>query len=294
MNNVRKKRHRKSFAAYRKPRTVGSSIYRFGRLAVTAFLWFLVFAAIWACASVMYPNSTKIYASSSAETTKIIQDDSVFLDALMLEDINVYAAMTPEDTDIIQAKANALVRTYQVAWEKELAPELSPTDEETTIPELNSSSGLAEEEDDVLCAAHEPVKPFDVPLSVSLQNYICELADEYEIPAALIIAVINYESNFDSNAISETNDYGLMQINEINFDWLQEELGTIDFLDPFENVEAGIYLLSEFYHKYPESIHLALMAYNMGEAGAQQEWRCGIYSTTYSRDIVELYASYEN
>ena len=169
------------------------------------------------------------------------------------------------------------------------AAAVSEESEEPTEVETVSESEEVEE----TVSESDPASIFDVPLSAELQNYIIRLADEYEIPAALIIAVIDQESQFDSSSISATNDYGLMQINEINFEWLNDHFDRqIDFLDPYENVEAGVYMLSELYHKYSDSIHLPLMAYNMGEGGARRQWESGVYSSEYSRAVVELYEFY--
>ena len=165
----------------------------------------------------------------------------------------------------------------------------SEESDELTEAEIVSES----EEVEKTVSESDTASTFDIPFSADLQGYIVSLAEEYEIPAALIIAVIDQESQFDSSSISATNDYGLMQINEINFEWLNDYFGRkIDFLDPYENVEAGIYMLSELYHKYPDSIHLPLMAYNMGEGGARRQWESGVYSSDYSRAVVELYEFY--
>lgn len=169
------------------------------------------------------------------------------------------------------------------------AAAVSEESEEPTEAEIVSES----EEGEETVSESDTASTFDIPLSADLQGYIVSLAEEYEIPAALIIAVIDQESQFDSSSISATNDYGLMQINEINFEWLNDHFDRqIDFLDPYENVEAGIYMLSELYHKYPDSIHLPLMAYNMGEGGARRQWESGVYSSEYSRAVVELYEFY--
>lgn len=86
---------------------------------------------------------------------------------------------------------------------------------------------------------------FDVPLSEDLQDYIFELSDEYDVPASMIVAIIDNESKFDSDEISSTNDYGLMQINKCNHEAVNELLGVTDILDPYENVLAGTYLYAE-------------------------------------------------
>ena len=98
--------------------------------------------------------------------------------------------------------------------------------------------------------------------------------------------MIQTESGCREKIISSTNDYGYMQINACNHKWLADELGTTDFLDGKQNIEAGVYIIQGLYHKY-EDIGKALMAYNCGEGGAANLWKQGIYSTQYSRLILQ-------
>lgn len=127
----------------------------------------------------------------------------------------------------------------------------------------------------------------EIPISEALQEHTFTLCKAHGIPEhyATVLAVMWRESNYTPDAISSTNDYGLMQINSVNNAWLYENLGLTDMLDPYQNVEAGIYYLSTYIKKYGD-LHSALMCYNMGEGGASTAWRNGIYSTSYSRDIV--------
>lgn len=129
---------------------------------------------------------------------------------------------------------------------------------------------------------------YDIPLSDELQKYIYDLCLEYGIENQYdtIIALIWHESNFSSQVISPTNDYGLMQINKINHARLSATLGISNFLNPYENVSAGIYMLADLYSNY-ESTNLVLMSYNFGEGKARQLWSNGIYSSQYYRDIMD-------
>lgn len=69
---------------------------------------------------------------------------------------------------------------------------------------------------------------YNVPLSHGLQEYIYELCAEEHVPMSLIIAMIDHESRFNPEAISRTNDYGLMQINEVNHESLEERYRCAD------------------------------------------------------------------
>ena len=134
---------------------------------------------------------------------------------------------------------------------------------------------------------------FEVPLSDELQDYIRTQCVEYNVPMTLIIAIIERESSFRPNVIGKSNDYGLMQINICNHEWLSATLGVSDFLDPYENVLCGIYIIADHLEKTDGNVELALMRYNCGETGAKKLWDKGIYSTSYSRSVMTLYESYK-
>lgn len=306
-------------------------IYRLRQSFVVSFLLFLFVSVAWICSCILYSDFPEVYAAEREDAESRIEsrilEDPIFLNALVNIEPENAVPISDKQVKDFQARADVLAKRLQLRLVKEsiLTAYLEEKTEETSspkdgilAPELNSASDTsvtdstedeattepvktAPEEEQAettvtlteATSEEEPVEYFDVPLSESLQSYIYELAEEYDIPAALIIAVIDQESQFDSDSISATNDYGLMQINEINFGWLQEHFGSINFIDPFQNVEAGTYMLSELYHKYPESIHLSLMAYNMGEGGARKQWESGVYSSDYSRSVAELYEFYK-
>lgn len=133
---------------------------------------------------------------------------------------------------------------------------------------------------------------FDVPLSDSLQRYIYEICADENVPVTLVMAMIEHESGFDPEAVSPTDDYGLMQINAVNHEWLKEEYRCADMMNPYQNVFCGISIISSYIDKYGE-LDKALMAYNMGNYGAQKAWKNGVTSIAYSEEILSLMREYE-
>lgn len=133
---------------------------------------------------------------------------------------------------------------------------------------------------------------FDVPLSDSLQRYIYEICADENVPVTLVMAMIEHESGFDPEAVSPTDDYGLMQINAVNHEWLKEEYRCADMMNPYQNVFCGISIISSYIDKYGE-LDKALMAYNMGNYGAQKAWKNGVSSIAYSEEILSLMKEYE-
>ena len=71
-------------------------------------------------------------------------------------------------------------------------------------------------------------------LAYDLQETMQACCEEYGVPYALALAVADVESRFDPDAVSGTGDYGLMQINEVNHEWLLEQ--GIDPMTPTGNI----------------------------------------------------------
>ena len=142
----------------------------------------------------------------------------------------------------------------------------------------------ATEQTDVI--EEQDFEPWDIPLSDNLQQHIHSLCEKYDVSYAMVIAMIDVESGFNSKAVSSTNDYGLMQINAIN------HKENTDYLDPYDNVEQGIKALHRLAKKYNEA-DLVLMCWNCGETGAKKLWKQGIYSTEYSEKVIEKKLKYE-
>lgn len=140
--------------------------------------------------------------------------------------------------------------------------------------------------DDTDVRAAEPTY-YNIPLSKELQLYTYTRCVDYGIPEhyELVLAMMWQESNYTPDTISSTNDYGIMQINVCNHEWLSELLGITDFLNVYQNIDAGTYVISKLLIKYKDE-HKALMSYNMGENGAKLNWDAGIYTSAYSRGIV--------
>lgn len=111
------------------------------------------------------------------------------------------------------------------------------------------------------------------------------MCDLYDVPLELAYAVMQVESGFTPAARSSTGDYGLMQINSINAGWLKEELGVTDLLDARQNIQAGCYMLGKYLSEYEGNVNCALMAYNLGAAGAKKAWSAGTYSTAYTDKV---------
>lgn len=123
-------------------------------------------------------------------------------------------------------------------------------------------------------------------LSYECQQILMDCCERYGVPYALGLAIAEVETHFDPDAVSGTGDYGLMQINACNHEWLGE-LG-FDVMTYEGNIEAGIYMIAQNIRQY-EDFELALMAYNCGPTGARNLWAQGIYQTEYSQKVMTAY-----
>lgn len=117
-----------------------------------------------------------------------------------------------------------------------------------------------------------------IPMSYELQRYTYDKCVEQELEYELVLALMWRESRFRVDAVNinqnGTQDSGIMQINDVNKDWLYEEYGIDNLLDPMQNIDAGTAMLGKFTAKYGE--HGALMAYQYGETGMQKKLEEGV------------------
>jgi soluble lytic murein transglycosylase-like protein len=89
------------------------------------------------------------------------------------------------------------------------------------------------------------------------------------LPAALVHSVIAAESAYDPNAVSSKGAVGLMQLMPAT----AQDLAVSDRTDPGQNVRGGTTYLRQLLERYresPDSLLLALAAYNAGPGRVDQ------------------------
>lgn len=138
-------------------------------------------------------------------------------------------------------------------------------------------------------------KQYNISLPVEQQKYAYNLCKQYGIQYELFLAVMYKESGFNSNAIGGGNSYGLCQIHVSNHANLCNKLGVSNFLDPYDNMTAGAYLLAHYMSAARSKVSgdaievYGLNAYNMGE-GAYYNY-CysqGILNRGYSNSVIAI------
>ena len=134
-----------------------------------------------------------------------------------------------------------------------------------------------------------------------LKQYTQQICAEYDVDYSLALAVIYNESRFQSGLTHKnsngTIDYGLMQVNEVNFDFLQKTVGIKsmwDLLDDKVGIRCGVELLA--YHKdYTGEDSSALLRYQIGEGKYRKYIKRGQYTNdTHSKvwQYRETYVEY--
>lgn len=132
----------------------------------------------------------------------------------------------------------------------------------------------------------------EITLSKELQKYLYDTCKQYGVSYIEALAIMTVENpTYNTEAISKTKDYGLFQINIVNHESLKEILKISDFLNPYENILAGVYKLSKLQSL---DTQLRYIAYNQGVYGMRKTVSRGYYSTNYSRKVFEEWKRLNN
>jgi len=125
----------------------------------------------------------------------------------------------------------------------------------------------------------------------AFEGLIQEAAAKYDLPPALIRAVIRTESAFNPVAVSSAGALGLMQLMPA----LAAELGVTNAFDPWQNVMAGSRYLKALIGDRNGDVGLALASYNAGPATVDRYNGIPPYQETqqYVKTILDLMESEE-
>lgn len=133
---------------------------------------------------------------------------------------------------------------------------------------------------------HEQRSLYDVPLSNEVQRYIFNVADCYDIEPALVLAVIERESSYNTEAVGDGGEsYGLMQIQPRWHIERMDRLGVEDLLNPYQNISVGVDILAGHIDTYGD-VGAALTAYNRGSYNGTV--------SEYAEDVLERKERIEN
>ncbi len=118
-------------------------------------------------------------------------------------------------------------------------------------------------------------KGYSLGQGIDIVEAIVRKSNELELPLALIMAVIDQESEFYPNARSNQGAQGLMQVMPFKWDkyvaMLKLEVDRRAMTDPLMNITVGCHILKDFYNRHNHirdhkvRMAKALTDYNNGE-----------------------------
>ena len=168
-----------------------------------------------------------------------------------------------------------------------------------TVRQTNRIGAISIEPEPRVCStAAETVEStnfsaWPVPLDINLQWYIDGKCGAKGIKPELVLALIWRESRYRNDVIGSQGELGLMQVHPCNAEEVANVLNVNDLTDPWQNIKAGIYILGKALETADGDLNKALMVYNLGDTGAKEQWQKGVYSTPFSRSVLEKMAELE-
>lgn len=121
----------------------------------------------------------------------------------------------------------------------------------------------------------------DIPLTFELQTKLYGACVEHEVDFALMLALIEQETNFQNVKGDGGDSEGFCQVQNRWHADRMEELGVTDLMDPESNFRVACHFLRELMDRYG-NVEDALTAYNSGRPG----------SSGYSRSVMEKMEKY--
>ena len=132
----------------------------------------------------------------------------------------------------------------------------------------------------------EPVRPLAAPEG-DIVGMVERIAPEYGLDPRLVLAVIQVESAYRTDALSSKEAAGLMQLIPAT----AARFGVRDAFNPEDNVRGGMAYLRWLLAYFQGNLSLALAAYNAGEGAVERHRGVPPYAETraYLKLIHKLY-----
>ena len=99
------------------------------------------------------------------------------------------------------------------------------------------------------------------PARIEAEYYVTAYAQHYQVPVALVRAIVERESNWQPCAISPKGAVGLMQLMPAT----AKRLGVADRCNLDQNVSGGVRYLAWLMRQFHNDLRLVVAAYYAGE-----------------------------
>jgi len=120
-----------------------------------------------------------------------------------------------------------------------------------------------------------------------IEQMIREVSARYRVDPALVRAVMQTESNWNSSAVSRKGALGLMQL----VPGTAQQLGVNNAFDPKQNLDGGVRYLHMLLERYNGDLDRALAAYNAGPGAVDRAGGIPQYRETrnYVQKVTDSY-----
>lgn len=124
-----------------------------------------------------------------------------------------------------------------------------------------------------------------------LKSIVAEAAEAYKVDAALVHAIIQTESAYNTYAISPKGARGLMQLMPAT----AHRYGVRNTFDPEQNIWGGVRYMRDLLVMFKQDVRLAVAAYNAGENAVIRHRGIPPYdeTRTYVQRVMELHLRYQ-
>jgi soluble lytic murein transglycosylase-like protein len=156
------------------------------------------------------------------------------------------------------------------------------------IPLLKTAAtGVAMRTNQASFAASPEMSAAQLANRAKIEEMIREVSARYRVDPALVRAVMQTESNWNTSAVSRKGALGLMQL----VPGTAHQLGVNNAFDPKQNLDAGARYLHMLLERYNGDLDRALAAYNAGPGAVDRAGGIPRYRETrnYVQKVTDSY-----
>jgi soluble lytic murein transglycosylase-like protein len=167
------------------------------------------------------------------------------------------------------------------------ADPIPPARPSKPAPSGTAAAGIASHTTQASFIASSAVSAAEEANREKITQMVREVSDRYRVDPALVRAVIQTESNWDSRAVSRKGARGLMQL----VPGTAQQFGVSNVFDPQQNLDGGVHYLRMLLERYNGDLDRALAAYNAGPTAVDRAGGVPRYRETraYVRKVTDSY-----